>query len=197
MELAEDRQKDTDLVWNLNSINHNEKAIEFVRQFENTLCIYSSALEQLYTNYKILMPKENENQMMIQPNPDCYHDTFHELSKDAIQSTGLHIIPGSLIGKKGLYLIISHQHKKIRSAPIPFQEGMRQVLRRSSPNNPFLPILMKGDLGELNAKLPSLHLHRLQLSKLDHLSQLDRNSIQSVISDKLMTLYQEASALNL
>jgi hypothetical protein len=60
-----------------------------------------------------------------------------------------------------------------------------------------LPILMKGDLRQFNDKLPCLHLHRLRLNKLDSMSELERSSIKSVITDRLMKLYQESSLLNL
>ena len=56
---------------------------------------------------------------------------------------------------------------------------------------------MKGDLREFNDKLPCLHLHRLRLNQLDSLSELERSGIKSVITDKLMKLYQESAALNL
>jgi len=81
--------------------------------------------------------------------------------------------------------------------PIPFQEGIRQILRRSNTEDPFLPVLMKGDLREFNDQLPCLHLHRLRLKELTSLSGLEREGIRTIITDKLMKLYQESSALNL
>ena len=93
--------------------------------------------------------------------------------------------------------MISHKDKNVRSVPIPFQEGIRQILRRSNSDDPFLPVLMKGDLREFNDRLPCLHLNRLRLKELHQLSGLEREGIRTVITDKLMRLYQEASALNL
>lgn len=197
MGFAQNQQQNADLVWDLKKINKHQQAMDFVKKFENKLCVFSNAVEQLYTNYSIFFPQESGRQMVILPDPYSFHDTFHHLGNDAVQSTGLHIIPGNLIGKQGLYLIISHKNKNVRSVPIPFQEGMRQILRRSNSDDPFLPVLMKGDLREFNDKLPCLHLHRLRLNKLESLSELERNSIQTVITDKLMALYQESSALNL
>ncbi|WP_221801026.1 hypothetical protein [Oceanobacter mangrovi] len=191
------QQRNADLVWDLQKIHQHKRAVNFIKQFENRFCVFSSSVRQLYTNYSVFFPEEANRQLVILPDPYAFHDTFSHLSPDAVQSTGLHVIPGNLIGKSGLYLIISHRDKNVRSVPIPFQEGIRQILRRSNSEDPFLPVLMKGDLREFNEQLPCLHLHRLRLKELNALSSLDRESIRSVITDKLMTLYQESSALNL
>ncbi|MCY0964467.1 hypothetical protein [Parathalassolituus penaei] len=191
------QQRNADLVWDLEKIHQHKRAVSFVKQFESRFCVFSSAVRQLYTNYSVFFPEEANRQLVILPDPYAFHDTFSHLNPEAVQSTGLHVIPGNLIGKSGLYLIISHRDKNVRSVPIPFQEGIRQILRRSNTEDPFLPVLMKGDLREFNDQLPCLHLHRLRLKQLHSLSSLDREGIRSVITDKLMTLYKESSALNL
>lgn len=190
-------QQNSDLVWDLQKIHQHQRALSFVKQFENRFCVFSSTVRQLYTNYSIFFPEEANRQLVILPDPYAFHDTFSHLNPDAVQSTGLHVIPGNLIGKQGLYLVISHKDKNVRSVPIPFQEGIRQILRRSNSNDPFLPVLMKGDLREFNDKMPCLHLNRLRLTELHSLSSLEREGIRTIITDKLMRLYQESSALNL
>jgi len=191
------KQRNADLIWDLEKIHQHKRAVNFVKQFENRFCVFSSSVRQLYTNYSVFFPEEANRQLVILPDPYAFHDTFNHLNADAVQSTGLHVIPGNLIGKDGLYMIISHRNQNVRSVPIPFQEGIRQILRRSNSEDPFLPVLMKGDLREFNDQLPCLHLHRLRLQSLTALSSLDQESIRTVITDKLMNLYQEASALNL
>ncbi|QQD20778.1 hypothetical protein [Venatoribacter cucullus] len=190
-------QQNSDLVWDLQKIHQHQRALSFVKQFENRFCVFSSTVRQLYTNYSIFFPEEANRQLVILPDPYAFHDTFSHLNPDAVQSTGLHVIPGNLIGKQGLYLVISHKDKNVRSVPIPFQEGIRQILRRSNSSDPFLPVLMKGDLREFNDKMPCLHLNRLRLKELPNLSALEREGIRTIITDKLMRLYQESSALNL
>ncbi len=191
------QQQNSDLVWNLEKIHQHQRAMNFVKQFENRFCVFSSSVRQLYTNYSIFFPEEADRQMVILPDPYAFHDTFSHLSENAVQSTGLHVIPGNLIGKSGLYLIIARKDKNVRSVPIPFQEGIRQILRRSNSDDPFLPVLMKGDLREFNDQLPCLHLHRLRLKELHGLSGLEREGIRTIVTDKLMSLYQESGALNL
>lgn len=190
-------QQNSDLVWDLQKLHAHQRALSFVKQFENRFCVFSSTVRQLYTNYSIFFPEEANRQLVILPDPYAFHDTFSHLNPDAVQATGLHIIPGNLIGKQGLYLVISHKDKNVRSVPIPFQEGIRQILRRSLSNDPFLPVLMKGDLREFNDKLPCLHLHRLRLQQLPNLSALERDGIRTIITDKLMRLYQESAALSM
>lgn len=197
MQAVSNKQNNSDLVWELDKLKQQQRAMDFIQQLENRFCVFSPAIRQIYTNYSIFFPKEASLQMVILPDPYAFHDTFSHVNPDAAEPTGLHIIPGNLIGKRGLYLVVSRKDKNIRSVPIPFQEGLRQILRRSNSNDPFLPVLMKGDLREFNNSLPSLHLHRLRLSALDSLSDLDRESIRTVVTDKLMQLYQEANTINL
>lgn len=197
MQAVTTNQKNTDLIWDLNQLHQHQRAARFIQQLENRFCVFSATVRQLYTNYSIFFPEKANRQMVILPDPYAFHDTFNYLSADAVRPTGLHVIPGGLIGKKGLYLVISHKDKKVRSVPIPFQEGIRQILRRSNTADPFLPVLMKGDLRELNEKLPCLHLHRLHLSELSNMSALEREGIRTVITNKLMKLYQEASSFRL
>ena len=197
MQTAQSNQKNSDLVWELDKIHQHQRASNFIRQFENRFCIFSATVRQLYTNYSIFFPEEANRQMVILPDPYAFHDTFNYLNPEAVKPTGLHMIPGNLIGKEGLYLIIARKDKNVRSVPIPFQEGIRQILRRSNSNDPFLPVLMKGDLREFNDQMPCIHLHRLQLSELTSLSDLEREGIRTIITNKLMKLYQESNTFTL
>jgi hypothetical protein len=60
----------------------------------------------------------------------------------------------------------------------------------------FLPILIKGDLREFDQQMPYLHLHRLQIGRLDRLSAFERDDIQSTITRKLLMLYRQADSLS-
>lgn len=195
MNTAEHLNKNDDLVWNLQKFKEHERAKAFVKLFENRLCVFSSSVHQLYTNYSIFFPEDAGRQMVILPDPYAFHDTFSRLPDSAFCSTGLHIIPGNLIGKQGLYMVVSHKSRDVRSVPVPFQEGLKQIMKRSTSSDPFLPVLMKGDLREFNDKLPSMHLHRIRLKELNNFSALEASGLQRVITEKLMKLYQEARTL--
>ena len=187
--------KNEDLIWDLGKIQHKNRAKNFVKLFEKKLCVYSSAVKQIYTNYNIFFPEGANKQMVILPDPYAFHDTFNHIDTNAICETGLYIIPGALIGRKGLYLIISYKNKDIKSVPIPFKEGMKQILRRTNSQEPFLPVLVKGDLREFNESLPSIHLHRIRSNRLKELSGLERESLRRIMTEKLMSLYQESGRI--
>mgnify|MGYP000362343788 FL=1 len=135
--------------------------------------------------------------MVILPNPYAFHDTFHGIDNSAIRDTGLHIIPGEMVGKQGLHLVVTYRNKSVRPAPIPFKQALKKMLNSQHTADPFLPLLVKGDLREFDARTPCLHLHRIKLNALTHLSEFEKQSIQSAISDKLMDLYKDAEYISL
>ncbi len=182
MELATENK---DLVWDLQAFKQRQRAIDFVMGFENSLCVYSDSVHQLYTNYNIFFPKEENRKLVILPNPYAHHDIFHSISELAITATGLHIIPGEVIGKQGLYLTIPFKSGKTRYRAVPLQAGLRVVNQQRPIHRPILPVLMKGDLREFDANTPSLHLHSISLDKLELLSALERNGIRRVIEERL------------
>ena len=84
----------TDLVWGLEHISQQQRAADFVKRFENKLCIYSPSVSQVYSNYSIFFPEDQNKSMVVLPDPYAFHDTFNHIPEEAIQATGLHIIPG-------------------------------------------------------------------------------------------------------
>lgn len=182
----------TDLIWGLDHISQQQRASEFVKRFENKLCVFSPTVNQLYSNYNIFFPEDQNRNMVVLPDPYAFHDTFNHIPEEAVQATGLHIIPGETINRSGLYIVITHNGDNVRSIPIPFKEGLRQILKRFQGNDPFLPVLKKGDLREFDADMPCLHLHRLRLNTLKDFSSLERQGIKNIISEKIMGIYRES-----
>lgn len=174
-----------DLVWDLEAFNQRQKAIDFVLGFENKLCVFSSSVEQLYTNYNIFFPKEEDRKLVILPNPYTPHDTFNGIPPSAVSATGLNIMPGVVGGKLSLLLSIPFRGGANKYRKVPLQMGLRVVRQQRPANKPFLPVLMKGDLRELDASTPCIHLHAIHLDRLVEHSGLERNSIQQVIEQRL------------
>lgn len=172
-----------DLVWDLDSFSQRQKAIDFVMSFENKLCVYSSSVGQLYTNYNIFFPKEEDRKLVILPNPYAHHDTFHSIPEEAITATGLHIISGDSIGKEGLYLTIPFKGGTTKHRVVPLQIGLRVLAGKCPPDKPLLPILMKGDLREMDKATPCLHLHRIHLDRLEDHSNLERQSVERAVTE--------------
>lgn len=184
-----------DLAWDLDFI-HQQRAMDFVLQFEETLCVYSPSVRQIYSNYNIYFPKDWGSKAVILPDPNAFHDTFNFVEREAIVATGLHIIPGDMIQKSGLFLANVNQDRSLGSRQIPFVEGMRAVVRQRPQDDPFLPILAKGDLREFEQSWPVLHLHRVRLGEMSNLSEMDRRSIAEAIREKLESLLTEQAALS-
>ncbi len=182
-----------DLAWDLDAITDRQQAIDFLLRFENRLCVYSSYVEKLYSNYSFVVPEEAHGSITILPDEQAWHDTFHEIPPEAVQPTGIHILPGETMGHTGLYLKIPGEHRLAASREVPFQEGLKLLIQRyQAKHDHFLPVLAKGDLREYEARMPSLHLHRVDTTRLGHLSQLEVNTIKAAIADHLIGLFRHA-----
>lgn len=176
-----------DLAWDLEEFRQSDRAQDFVLQFETTLCVYSPSVEQLYTTYNMYFPTSGK--LVILPDPAVFHDTFNFIGPDAVTATGLYIIPGELIDKSGLHLANVNEDRTLGKRQIPFEAGLRSIINKRPDDDPFLPILAKGDLREFEESWPVLHLHRVRPEALPRLSDLDKSSIASVIAEKLETLF--------
>ena len=184
-----------DLVWNLDNFSHRELAKNFISRFESRLCVYSPSVEQIYTNYTINFPSSEHGKMVVLPNPYSFHDTFSNISSSAVRDTGLFIVPGALIGKSGLYIIVKYKNQSVKSVPLPIRHALKKMVRTGSDSDPFLPVLIKGDLREFDANTPCLHLHRIKLSELSTRSDFDKQNIKRAIFDKMSDLYRDADEI--
>jgi hypothetical protein len=195
MTTAAQQPKNNDLEWSLESIQSRNQAVDFVRRFESRLCVYSPSVEQCYTNYSLHFPSSENSKMVVLPNPYAFHDTFHGIAQEAVRDTGFHIVPGELIGKTGFYVIVKYKSRDVKPVPIPLKQALKKMIRTRHSEDPFLPILAKGDLREFNASMPCLHLHRLKLADLARRSEFEKASIRNAIVDKLSDLYRDADDL--
>jgi len=168
---------------------HRERAMEFVQQFQTTMCVYSPSVEQLYTSYSMYFPQESARRLVILPDPQAYHDTFFHIQPEAVVATGLYIVPGELLDQSGLFLANVKQNRTLGDRQIPFVEGMRTIIDHRPPDDRFLPVLAKGDLREFEQSWPVLHLHRIKPRVLERISDLDRNFLTGVVMEKLDSLF--------
>lgn len=190
------RPQNQDLIWDLDSMARRELAERFIKLFENRLCVYSESVGQLYTNYSLHFPTDLGRKMVVLPNPYAFHDTLHGIDSQAIRKTGLCVLPGKVQGKPGL--LLSTQIKDGGPAPktMPFKPALAQIISNQKKiGDLFLPVLMKGDLREFDQQMPYIHLHRLQLARLERLSSFEREDIQQTITRKLLMLYRQADRL--
>lgn len=186
-------ERQNDLDWDLDAITDRSDAIAFLRRFENRLCIYSSYVEKLYSNYSFVIPENQEGGITILPGEQAWFDTFHDIPAEAVEPTGIHILPGETMGHSGLYMKIPGEHRLAGSAEMRFQDGLKLLIRRyRMRDEPFLPLLAKGDLREYEARMPSLHLHRLNVTKLQSQSRLNIEGIKGAIAEHLIGLFRHA-----
>lgn len=174
------------LIWKLSEFDNHKRAVNFVKQFQDTLCVYSGPVEQLYTNYDISVPGDDEHSLVILPNPYAYHDTFNNIGEHSVHASGMYIVPGDLFGKEGLFLtlrLLKYGKRIVR--PVPLKVGLWALMKKETNDVPFLPVITKGDLRAFNKDSPCLHLHRIQPSKLVDRSPMEVKAIQRVIRDKL------------
>lgn len=182
-----------DLRWDLGAISNRREAINFLTQFENRFCVYSPYVEKLYTSYHFIVPDEaGYGHVTVLPDPRAYHDTFNEISVQAVEETGIYIFPGEAIGRSGLFVKIPPKAYG-RSKELPFADGLRQLIQDYRKDDSFfLPVLQNGDLREYENSMPSLHLHRLNVDMLaDAHSELTINQLRNTIADNLIGLFQQ------
>lgn len=185
-------ERQNDLDWDLDAITDRNEAIAFLQRFENRLCIYSSYVEKLYSNYSFVIPEHQGGGITILPDEQAWFDTFHDIPADAVEPTGIHILPGETMGYSGLYLKIPGEHRLVASRELPFQDGLKVLINRyRMREDTFLPVLVKGDLREYEARMPSLHVHRLNVAKLQSHSRLNLDSIKGAIAEHLIGLFRQ------
>lgn len=178
-----------DLVWDLNQFKQRQLAQDFVLQFENRICVYSGSVEQIYTNFNVFFPKEENRKLVILPNPFAHHDIFHNVLEDAVKPTGLIIVPDYFnSNRQKMMLRIPLRKGKDPYRLVPLNAGLKLINSRRPPDQPLLPMLVKGDLRELDQSTPSLHLHSINLGKVGSLSPLEVAGIKAVILDKMSKL---------
>jgi hypothetical protein len=167
------------LVWDLSRLADHQRATAFAMRFRQSLCVYSPPVMQLYTNYDILVPKDNERKLTILPNPGADHDTYSFINADAVMTTKLFIAPTP---EGDLQLLAPTATGGWKALPLGV--GLNLVQNKMG-DVAFLPVLTKGDLRELRPAQPVLHLHRIQLDKIRGRSEMETRSILRVIQENL------------
>lgn len=183
-----------DLVWTLGGNVFPEAAFGFLKRFETALCLFSGTVSQLYSNYEIVHFGHDGRKLVALPNAFAAHDTFNNIESDAVEPTGLYIVPTEVANlsspEKGLKLVYRCR-KTGAPKSMPLHEGLDKVMQKYLPNEPFLPVMINRDLKSLNGKIPAMHLHRLRVTKLSNISELMKNDISKTVLDKMNAFYKD------
>lgn len=169
------------LVWDLTQLSDHDRATRFAMRFQESLCVYSPPVEQLYTNYEIIVPDDDSRKLIILPNPHAFHDTFSHINEDAVVQTSLFIAPDKE-GKLQLLVPLANGNRRA----MPLAVGLNFIQSKLGADVPFLPVLAKGDLREFKQSMPILHLHRIVLSKVTRHSELEIRAIRKAIQNRLI-----------
>jgi len=186
-----------DLIWDLGNTEYRQKATDFVRLFENRLCVYSSTVEQLYTKYSMIVPSVKDRNLIIIPDPYAFHDTFHSVDNESICQTNLYIVPGDIVKKPGLFIMKpGNKLKGVKSKLMPLSQVLKFFIKHRPAEDPFLPILVRGDLKPFNNHLPCLHLHRLYPDKISGLSAFAISDVKNAVISRLEELEDFAKSIS-
>lgn len=184
-------QGQRELAWELDAITDRCEAVAFLRRFESRLCIYSAYAQTLYSDYSFVIPQAEHGGITILPDEQAWHTTFHDIPAQAVEPTGVHILPGETLGYAGLYLKIPSENRLVASRELPFQDGLRLLIQRyRSRGEPFLPVLLKDDLREFETRMPSLHLYRIDPARLQRASPAVIDAIEAAIAGHLLGLFR-------
>ncbi len=180
-------KQNADLHWDLGHVVHKSRAINFFKLVSSAFCVYSPSVRKLYSNYEVVLPNDFERGLVVLPDPYNFHDTFNEINAEAVRKTGIRLIPGDCLGRKGLYLALPMKKDgavKHRLVPLDEAISLLDRLYLKQTGAPFLPILLKGDLREFRASTPYLHLHSLVPQKLNELSSFQQADISQTIVER-------------
>ncbi len=181
--LANQQPVNNDLVWDITAFRERKLAAYFVKSFENLFCVFSGTVSQLYTNYTINFLEHNPSKIIILPNQYMYHDTFNRVPDNAIVETRIQLVRCGEKAEPMLRIPFRAGNKNYHTLPLDI--GLNFIRRCYAKEDPFLPLLVKGDLRELNLSTHYLQLHRISLLALNCMSQFERDGIKSSITKKL------------
>lgn len=176
-----DMMHNENLVWDLTRLSDHDRATRFAMQFQESLCVYSPPVQQLYTNYEIIVPDDDSRKLIILPNPHAFHDTFNNILEESVVKTSLFITPDT---QGNLQLLVPMSGGRQRAMPLAV--GLNFIQTKLGTDVPFLPVLAKGDLREFKQSQPMLHLHRIVLNRIGKHSELEMRAVRKVIQDKLI-----------
>jgi len=179
-----------DLCWDLSMFERRQTAIEFIQGFKSRLPVYSPFVKQLYTSYTVHFPSDVRRSLVILPNQHAYHDTFNGIPENSISPTGLSIFPKLINGESVICLRIPLGN---RERDVPLEYGINIIKNNRTDGSPFLPVISKGDLRNLDVHTPCLHLHNLSPALLSGLSKFEVDVLKRTIQSNIDRMARDLS----
>ncbi len=170
---------DQELQWELSHFIDRRRAFEYLWSLKDIFCIYSEKTCQLFSNYDLNYSYVGEELIEIVPDRNAWFDTYSYISSSAISASGILLFPGEVFGRDGYFVRLPLKGGQGKTMSL--TQAYEQVLSRQEN---FLPLIMKGDLREFKGKTPYLHLHWLDLDKLEQLSVQQRRGLVDTITTR-------------
>lgn len=175
-------RQDDQLVWELGALSDPDRAGRFASRCRKAFSVYSPQTTQIYARYEILIPAGGPRRLLIMPNRHAVQDIFARIPTAAITPTNLFVKAG-----EGNDINMVMQMNSQKQHVLPLDVGLKLVQQKLGPSNPFLPVLAKGNLREIEPAVPVMHLHRLQLDKIDDYSEEERFSLSRILQDNIVS----------
>lgn len=174
-----------DLIWQIGGFDYPENVVNFLKRFEDSFCVFSPSVSQLYSNYTLHRVSSCSRTVITLPNPQAHHDTFFNIPSEAILPTNMFILPREVESKKGWLLAYKFKNEKKWNS-LPLHVGLKKFRNLYGLKDPLLPVILNNDLRKSSKDCkPLMHLHRISLPKLEGLSELQRRDILNVIDEKI------------
>jgi hypothetical protein len=173
-------QPGDDLIWDLSHVRNPRLSYRFAEYFSSTIGFYSSSGCVFHTRYRMRPAKDRERALVVIPDLQDEHDSYYGVPPEAAIPTRAFICPDA---DGGLQLRIRGPNKG-KWHILPLREGL-DLVQRKLGESPFLPVIMNGDLREIEPGIPALHLHRLLPGKISAHSDMELRALRRSIQHKL------------
>lgn len=177
------------LVWTLEGITNQDEAMQFLLLFEDTFPVYHRYMEQIYLRYSFLLPK-GANQVIIEPSYQL-HQRLNRIPEDAIEDRHMYILPGDVVGKRGLYMKYPRQRRTELSDSVTSELGKALKIlyyEFKLKGEQVIPVFSKQTIREYDDGMPNMDLSLFNLKKDPNLSPFARDDIFSSVFERILGL---------
>lgn len=188
-----------DLNWDVSGFKQRLYLRRFLELLGNSICVFSESVSQLYSNFTLHLPSDTKSNVVVLPSRYEHHDTFNNFPLSAVTQTSIIIFPKIICGELVLYMELpfrnpneSKGQPRIFKRRMPLSIALEILSKRGVQNSAFLPVLMKGDLRALDANIPCIRLHNVNLNQINKLSVFERENINNCINLKLLHLAKKS-----
>lgn len=177
------------LIWTLDGITNCEEAVQFVMLFENTFPVFHPYMQQIYFRYRFVVQEENK-QLIVEPDWDL-HERLAYVSENAFTDRRIHILPGDVIGREGIYTRAPKTKKRRASRSVTSKLGTTiKALHYESrlQGEQVIPVFSRQAIREYHDGMPNMELSFYDLRCNDRLSPFVRETILNTVFDRILAL---------